>query len=171
MATDKPDLIIWDRESPQKCSIYPLRHRQGLHFVHSDRIVAREIAEDSWSGYLFLHVDGPPLTQDDCNLPLLLLDASWKRAEKLGVQAVLQNLPKRSLHGFTTAYPRVSKLYQMPSIGLASVEALYIAYLIQGREDPALLEHYHWQGEFLHYNQAVIDEWRQIWQSKIRVPD
>jgi pre-rRNA-processing protein TSR3 len=47
------------------------------------------------------------------------------------------------------ADPRVSKLSQDPSSGLASVEALYCARLLQGRPTHGLLDHYHWKDTFL----------------------
>lgn len=168
MALKKPDIIIWDRESRKKCSIYPLRQRSHLSFIHSDRLLSSNFAPEAVRDCLFLHVDGPPLTVDDCDRPLLLLDASWKRAERLTMIPALAQLPKRSLHQVITAYPRKSKLYSMPAIGLASVEALYIAYLIQGREDPSLLNYYHWRQQFLHANMEIISLWRQVWANRWR---
>jgi pre-rRNA-processing protein TSR3 len=86
----------------------------------------------------------------------LLLDSSWRRALKLSLHPVLASLEKRSLSGFVTAYPRVSKLYPMPSGGLASVEALYVARLLQGREDPSLLDGYYWKAKFMEMNRFLI---------------
>ena len=63
-----------------------------------------------------------------------------------------QHVPPRSLHGFVTAYPRVSKLGTDPDNGLASIEALYIAYRLLGRPTVGLLDHYHWTGAFLTAN-------------------
>ena len=56
------------------------------------------------------------------------------------------------LRGYRTAYPRVSKQGTDPGNGLATVEALYIAYRVFGRETAGLLAHYRWAGEFLQVN-------------------
>ena len=66
--------------------------------------------------------------------------------------ARFEEVPPRSLHGYRTAYPRVSKLGTDPDNGLASVEALFLAYWILGRPTEGLLDHYHWAAEFLHIN-------------------
>ena len=58
------------------------------------------------------------------------------------------DVPPRSLHGYRTAYPRVSKQGTDPDNGLASVEALYLAHHILGRPLEGLLDHYRWATEF-----------------------
>lgn len=156
-----PDIIITDRESPQKCSIEPLRGRPDLRFFHSDELTT--LPSSTFDGYLFLHVDGTPLQPEDCQEPLLLLDASWKRALKLAQFPIFAGLVKRSLTGFHTRYPRVSKTYALPNGGLASVEALYAARLIQGRAEDDLLKHYYWRETFLATNQDQVEHWRTIW--------
>ncbi len=118
--------------------------------------------------YLFLHVEGKPLSEKDYERPLLLLDASWRRAIKLAQLPALYSLEKRSLARFSTSYPRTSKLYSMPGAGLASVEALYAARLIQGREDISLLDHYYWKNPFLETNQALISAWQDVWKEKAK---
>jgi pre-rRNA-processing protein TSR3 len=160
----KPDCIIIDRESKKKCSIYPLVSRQDLVFRHSGTISS--LPENCLDGYVFLHVDGKPLEPTDAGYPLLLLDASWKRALLLARLPALQRLAKRSIGKFITCYPRVSKQYAMPPMGLASVEAIYAAYLIQGREDVSLLDHYHWKEQFLQSNEQEILYWRNAWKGK-----
>jgi pre-rRNA-processing protein TSR3 len=67
------------------------------------------------------------------------------------------DVPPRSLHGYRTAYPRISKLGTDPENGLASVEALVVAYHILGRPTEGLLDHYHWAEEFLRLNQLARD--------------
>jgi pre-rRNA-processing protein TSR3 len=62
------------------------------------------------------------------------------------------DVPPRSLSGWRTAYPRVSRRGTDPDNGLASVEALYVAYHILGRSTAGLLDHYHWAQEFLELN-------------------
>ena len=62
------------------------------------------------------------------------------------------HVPARSLRGYQTAYPRVSKLGTDPDNSLASIEALFLAYYILGRPTEGLLDHYHWASEFLRLN-------------------
>jgi pre-rRNA-processing protein TSR3 len=62
------------------------------------------------------------------------------------------NVPPRSLHGFRTAYPRISKQGTDPDNGLASIEALYVAYHVLGRPTDGLLDRYHWAKLFLELN-------------------
>jgi pre-rRNA-processing protein TSR3 len=81
---------------------------------------------------------------------LLLIDGAWRHAARM--ERYFQLVPPRTLRGFHTAYPRVSKLFQDPSSGLASVEALYIAYRILGRPTAGLLEKYYWRDNFLKLN-------------------
>jgi pre-rRNA-processing protein TSR3 len=70
----------------------------------------------------------------------------------------LQHVPPRSLQGWRTAYPRTSKLGTDPDNGLASVEALYLAYHILGRPTEGLLDHYLWAEAFLEANGLATAE-------------
>ena len=65
-------------------------------------------------------------------------------------------VPPRSLHGWKTAYPRVSKQGTDPDNGLASIEALYVAYYLLRRPTEGLLDHYHWAAQFLELNKAAF---------------
>jgi pre-rRNA-processing protein TSR3 len=109
----------------------------------------------SFAGYVRLAADGPQLTPADAGCGLLLLDGSWRRADSMA-KAFL-DVPPRSLRGYRTAYPRVSKLGTDPDNGLASVEALFVAYHILGRPTEGLLDHYRWAEEFLRFNQFTIN--------------
>ena len=60
--------------------------------------------------------------------------------------------PKRSIQGIRTAYPRSSKLFEDPDGGLATVEALYAAHRILGKDIHGLLDYYHWAEQFLLLN-------------------
>jgi pre-rRNA-processing protein TSR3 len=102
------------------------------------------------SGYIRLAAEGPPLTGADHDAGLLLLDGSWRWATTM--THYFEQVPPRSLSGFHTAYPRVSKLGTDPDNGLASVEALFVAYHLLGRPTEGLLDHYRWREEFLHVN-------------------
>jgi pre-rRNA-processing protein TSR3 len=104
----------------------------------------------NWNDYVRLSADGPDLTPADAGSGLLLLDGSWRRSESM--TRAYHHVPPRSLHGFKSAYPRVSKKGTDPANGLASVEALFLAYHILGRSTEGLLDHYRWSEEFLRLN-------------------
>jgi pre-rRNA-processing protein TSR3 len=141
-----PTVIVrHSRENPRKCSVLPLRGRPDLMFLPYP--VRQRPPLD---GYLRLAADGPPLTGADAASGLLLLDGSWRWAAAMTRD--FADVTPRSLHGWRTAYPRTSKLGTDPDNGLASVEALYVAYHILGRPTAGLLDHYHWAAEFLSIN-------------------
>jgi pre-rRNA-processing protein TSR3 len=133
------------KENPRKCTILPLRSRPDI------RLVPYPVEEmPDLRAYVRLAADGPELSSADAASGLLLLDGSWRWAAAMTRD--FQHVPPRSLHGYVTAYPRVSKLDTDPNNGLASVEALYIAYRILGRSTEGLLDHYRWAQEFLRGN-------------------
>ncbi len=141
-----PTVIVRDsRESPRKCSILPLRGRPDLLFV-----TYQAKAVPPLDGYVRLAAEGPPLTAEDASRGLLLLDGSWRRAGAM--TRAFAAVPPRSLTGYHTAYPRVSKQGTDPDNGLASVEALYAAYRVLSRPTAGLLDHYRWATEFLRLN-------------------
>jgi pre-rRNA-processing protein TSR3 len=138
-------IVRHPRERPQKCSVYPLRGRADLLFLDYPVTNPPDLA-----GYVRLAPDGPPLTPADADAGLLILDGSWRWADVMTKQ--FAHVPPRALSGYRTAYPRVSKLYEDPAEGLATVEALYLAYHILGRPTAGLLDHYRWGAEFLRLN-------------------
>ena len=101
-------------------------------------------------GYIRLAAEGPELSASDATAGILLLDGSWRWAGSMTRD--FSDIPPRSLHGFKTAYPRVSKLGTDPDNGLASIEALFLAHHILGRPTAGLLDHYRWAEEFLRLN-------------------
>jgi len=166
-----PTVIVRDRrENPKKCTILPLRGRADLIFL-SYPANSRNPAEnpqlqepnsnldwafDSWDSalgnrYVRLAPEGQELSAADAGSGLLLLDGSWRRAEAM--TRAFQHVQPRSLKGYRTAYPRVSKKGTDPASGLATVEALYLAYHILGRPTTGLLDHYRWAEEFLRLNE------------------
>jgi pre-rRNA-processing protein TSR3 len=141
-----PTVIVrHPRENPRKCSVLPLRGRADLVFLNYPVRQRPDL-----TGYVRLAAEGPELSAADAATGVLLLDGSWRRAE--GMIRDFVDVPPRSLHGWHTAYPRVSKLGTDPDNGLASVEALYIANHILGRPTEGLLDHYRWREEFLRLN-------------------
>ena len=151
MPADFPPTVIvrHSRENPRKCSVLPLRGRADLVFL-AYPVKARP----PLGGYVRLAADGPDLSADDAAGGLLLLDGSWRWAGSMTRD--FEDIPPRSLHGWRTAYPRVSKLGTDPDNGLASVEALFVAYHVLGRPTGGLLDHYRWAGEFLRLNEPLL---------------
>lgn len=149
--TFPPTVIVRDcRENPKKCSILPLRGRTDLLFLSYSANLMAPSGESDLKGYIRLAPGGPELSREDAGSGLLLLDASWRRADSM-VRAY-QHIPARSLTGYQTAYPRVSKKGTDPANSLATVEALFLAYHILGRPTAGLLDHYRWAEEFLRLN-------------------
>ncbi len=133
----------------RKCSLTPLRGRPGVEFVnyHPERRVDA-------AGHVLLHTEGEELGARDAGRPILVLDCSWRRVEKL-LATVDGDPVRRRLGSFTTAYPRKSTTFADPSTGLASIEALYAATVILGEPDPSLLDRYRWSEEFLTRNPVL----------------
>jgi pre-rRNA-processing protein TSR3 len=146
--TFPPTVIVRHRrEKPQKCTILPLEGREDLIFlpypVRNGDIELRD--------YVRLGPEGKPLSSGDSTRGLLLLDASWRWARIMTRD--FQHVPERALPNYRTAYPRKSKRGTDPSNGLASVEALFLAYRILGRPTEGLLDLYRWADEFLRLNE------------------
>src|SRR5262249_11510383 len=129
-------VIVRDaHENPRKCSVLPLLGRSDLIFLtHPTQKVP------PLKGYIRLAAEGPELSAVDADKGILLLDASWRRAEAMN--RAYKDVPPRSLKAYRTAFPRVSKRGTDPDNGLASVEALFIAYHIFARPTDGLLDHY-----------------------------
>lgn len=150
-APDPLVLVFRDsHESPQKCSLTPLRGNADVRFVD----YPRQGSVDA-GGRILLHTDGEVLGPDDAGKGLLIVDSSWRRLPKL-LRLVTGDPPRRRLPPLVTAYPRKSKRYEDPSEGLASVEALYAALFLLGHARPDLLEGYHWKEQFLELNPDFV---------------
>jgi pre-rRNA-processing protein TSR3 len=141
-------IVRHPKENPRKCSILPLKGRADLVFL---TYPVRERLE--LGNYVRLAAEGPALTVEDEERGLLLLDGSWRWAEAMTRD--FEHVPPRSLSSYHTAYPRVSKRGTDPGNGLATVEALYVAYHVLGRPTQGLLDHYRWADEFLRRNRLV----------------
>jgi pre-rRNA-processing protein TSR3 len=142
-----PTVIVrHSHENPRKCSILPLKGRPDLLFLNHP-VKERPPLE----GYVRLAAEGPGLSAADTGCGLLLLDGSWRWAAAMTRD--FEDVPPRSLAGWRTAYPRVSRLGTDPDNGLASVEALFVAYHLLGRPTTGLLDHYRWAAEFLRLNE------------------
>lgn len=143
------------RENRKKCSLRPLEKRNDFCFSS----YPAERAPSLPSGYLLLAFDAPPVTRDDRERGLLLLDATWRYAAKMERWALAEiaGLEQRSLPSeWVTAYPRCQEDCSEPARGLASVEALFVAYLLMGRSVDGLLDGYYWKELFLERNAAAL---------------
>jgi pre-rRNA-processing protein TSR3 len=142
-----PTVIIRSRrENPRKCTVLPLKGRQDLIFLGYP--LAGQ-APDLRS-YVRLSPEGEDLSEEDSSRGLLILDASWRWAGTM--ERDFLRVPPRALRGYRTAYPRKSKRGTDPDNGLATVEALFLAYRILHRPTDHLLTHYRWAAEFLQLN-------------------
>ncbi len=141
-------VVIHPKERRSKCTVEPLRPRTDFLFWRFPQFDRKRL-----DGYVRLGFDGPLLSRDDPECGLLVLDATWRFAETMEVQ--FADIPVRSLPAWKTAYPRVSKIFENPEQGLATVEAVYAAYQILGRDTAGLLDEYHWADEFLRLNSGV----------------
>ncbi len=137
-------VIRHQKEKISKCSLRFLHGRADLTFLRNKPGFSFDA-----TGFTLLAVDAPPLSQEDAGRQLLLLDSTWRWLPQL-LACVTGRPVLRSIPGSVrTAYPRVSKVFEDPTEGLASIEALYLAQKLLGNDDPTLLDGYHWKGPFL----------------------
>lgn len=145
-----PDLpptivVVHPKERRSKCSVWPLRERADFVFWRfPDR------GDEPLDGYVRLGIGGELLTPDDADRGLLVLDGTWRYADAM--ERDYADVPVRSIPRWETAYPRVSKWYDDPEGGLATVEAVFAAYVAMGRDTTGLLDHYHWADAFREAN-------------------
>jgi pre-rRNA-processing protein TSR3 len=138
-------IVVHPRENRAKCSVEPLRSRDGfLFWKHPQR------GAESLDGYVRLGIGGEPLAPADRSLGLFVIDGTWKLAAEM--EKAYADLPIRSLHPWVTAYPRVSKIFNDPTAGLATIEAIYAAYHQMSRSTEGLLNAYYWKDQFLTKN-------------------
>ena len=153
-----PTLILrHNKENLRKCSLTPLQGRHDLHFLRYPKDVSQMPIQ---MGTIVLVMGAPELPFEASDAPLLLIDGTWRYAARMWnrVQSAYgDRLVPYSLPHCITAYPRYQTACDDPEAGLASVEALYLAYACLGRSTEGLLDHYHWREEFLERNQPLWD--------------
>ena len=139
------DVVIrHPRERKSKCSLQPLRGRPDIRFFTA----VSGFSFDA-TGFILLQVGAPVLSAADAQLPLLLLDSTWRLLPRLEAALAGTPVPRSLPPTIRTAYPRASKITPDPPAGLASVEALYAARRLQCRPLQGLLDHYPWRDLFL----------------------
>jgi rRNA small subunit aminocarboxypropyltransferase len=137
-------VIRHPRERISKCSLRRLHERPGFTFFKATKDFRFDATD-----HIELAVDAEPLGLADVGRPLLILDSTWRLLEELRAHVDGETVRRSIPNGIATAYPRISRNYPDPPGGLASIEALYVALKILGRDDPSILEGYHWRNEFL----------------------
>jgi len=138
------------RENLKKCSLRGLENKENFRFYTYPRDQL-PLLENT----VLLTLGAPELTFTDQDCNLFLIDATWRYAEVMQRQVLKEqpNLILRSLPSILkTAYPRRQEDCADPEKGLASIEALYAAYLILGWDPTGLLNNYHWRDDFLDIN-------------------
>ncbi|MFW5845251.1 MAG: hypothetical protein ACOCXJ_03400 [Planctomycetota bacterium] len=140
------------KENTRTCTVHPLRDRADIEIRWWPPAPDLDAGRD-----VRLGLGGPVLGPADAGRRLVLLDATWRHVGKM--EADCAELPVRSLPaGLVTAYPRVSRLFQDPDGGLATVEALYVAVRLLQRDSRDLLSRYRWRDAFLAANATVLSE-------------
>lgn len=143
-------IVVHPKEKRSKCTIEPLRGRDGFSFWKFPKR-----GEEPLAGYVRLGLGGPELSPGDADSGLLVLDGTWRLAGTM--EGDFADVPVRTLPRWETAYPRTSKLYEDPLGGLATIEAVFAAHVILGRDVSGLLDGYHWREEFLAKNAPRIE--------------
>ena len=138
-------IVVHPRERRSKCSVEPLRNRPDFVFTTFPYPVPIDVTH-----YVRLGIGGRLLSSEDADRGLLLLDGTWRLAARM--EPFYTHVEVRSLPVIHTAYPRKSEVFADPTEGLATIEALYAALRILGRNTDGLLDHYHWKRLFLERN-------------------
>lgn len=156
MTNKTPQLTIILRhrkENLKKCTLHGLESRKDMQFYSypNDRL-------PPLSNYILLTLDAPPLSSKDRDHGLFIIDGTWRYAAVMEKQIpdkssfILRSIPNE----FRTAYPRKQTGCPDSERGLASLEALFIAHVILGKETEGLLSHYYFGKEFLEKNQISL---------------
>ncbi len=142
-------IVVHPRENRRKCSVEPLRPHSDFRFW-----TFPERGTESLQGYVRLGIGGPLLSEADRESGLLVLDGTWRLAQRM--EPSFADVPVRSIPVWHTAYPRVSKVFEDPLTGLATIEAIYAAYVALGRDTAGLLDQYRWNDQFLEKNRHLL---------------
>lgn len=157
MYTFLPTIILRHRkENLKKCSLKGLESRNDMRFY-----TYPTQAIPSLEGYVMLHLGDEttkPLSSSDQGKGLFFLDSTWNYEKKMydfvtkNYQVEMRSLPP----GCLTAYPRKQTLCDDPTRGLATLEALYLSYLVLKRDPAGLLDFYPFKELFLTKNQELF---------------
>lgn len=154
MQTFPPTAVIRHRkENLKKCSLKGLEQRSDFIFFtfQKDPIPV-------FNNYVMLAMDGPELSVEDADKGILIIDGTWRyAAQMLKAVDAQQVISRRTLPShFRTAYPRRQEDCPDPERGLSSLEAIYIAHSLLGRDCSGLLDQYYWRDQFLSQNSKLF---------------
>lgn len=138
-------IVVHPRERRSKCSVEPLRTNPDFVFTTHPNPIPVDV-----TSYVRLGIGGRLLSSEDADRGLLLLDGTWRWAARM--EPSYAHIEVRSLPLIQTAYPRKSEVFEDPTEGLATIEALYAALKILGRNTRGLLDQYYWKNTFLEKN-------------------
>jgi pre-rRNA-processing protein TSR3 len=142
------------KESRKKCTLTAIEGQKEFLFLS----YPTQKVEQNDALLLALH--GPELSNKDHNRKLLILDSTWRKLPKM--EKALPPLETRTLpSGFRTAYPRRQLDCEDPTRGLASIEAIYIAFTIMGKKCSHLLDNYHFKTQFLELNKELLQFYKK----------
>jgi len=144
----KPTIIIrHKKENLKKCSLKGLEMRKDILFYTypSDTL-------PNLSDYILLKMNAPCISEQDHTKGILLIDSTWRYLQKI-LRIIPENIECKSIpNKFISAYPRKQTLCPDPKHGLASIEALYLAFMLTKRDTTRLLDNYYWKDQFLNIN-------------------
>jgi pre-rRNA-processing protein TSR3 len=153
--TDFPNTLILRhrKENLRKCSLRGLEQREDLSFYTYPKDTLPPLHNT-----ILLALDAPEISPKDNSFSLFLIDGTWKHSEVMYNQLEKPHLfEKRSLpKELKTAYPRKQEDCSDPERGLASIEALFAAYYLLGRDTKGLLDLYYWKDAFLKKNSSFF---------------
>lgn len=154
MQMNPPTVVLrHQRENLKKCSLRGLESRPDFKFFTYPYATLPQL-----DSYIILALDAPSLSPQDQDQGLFVIDSTWRYAEKM--LKFVENrvhLQKRSIpNHFRTAYPRRQDDCPDPERGLASIEAIYIAYFLMNRDVSGLLDGYYWKNQFLEINKDYL---------------
>ncbi len=143
-------VVVHPKEKLSKCSAWPLRARPEFSFY---RFPDQRVPD--LENCVRLGFSDELLSPADASKTLAVLDATWRYAERM--EAEYASVPVRGLPPqWRTACPRTSKLFEDPPGGLATVEALYVAYRLMGLDPVGLLDSYRWKERFFELNAGLL---------------
>lgn len=155
MLSFPPTIILRHRrENLKKCSLRGLEDREDMLFY----AYPWKVPQPNLSNYIVLTLDAPPLSKEDQNKGIFLIDGTWRYAQKM-FHSLKGPFEMRSLPpNLRTAYPRRQEDCDDPARGLASIEALYMAYHLLDRDKEGILDRYRWKEEFISVNSLPTHE-------------
>src|SRR5260221_1411285 len=91
-------IIRHTRENIKKCSLKGLEGLPAFRFFTYPDCVLGSEELPSFENYVLLAIDGPPLSQKDAHCGLIVVDSTWRLAEKiLRCTKGLQHVEHRSI--------------------------------------------------------------------------